>query len=305
MMKLYEDYLNKCSLCPHSCGVNRLNGENGICGAGLLPKVALADLHYWEEPCISGSTGSGAVFFSNCNLSCVFCQNYKISHEGFGKEVSTEQLTQIFLNLQNQGATNINLVSASHYIPQVAESLVIAKELGLTIPIVFNSNAYESVEALRLLDGLIDVYLPDLKYMDDQYSKVYSSAPDYFKYATSAILEMYRQVKNPVYNDELLIQRGLMIRHLMLPGLLEDSKKILNWIKEKLPLEIPISLMVQYTPLYKAQTIEKLNRKITKKEYNTIIDYFFEIGLENGFVQEQSSASSDYTPIFDLRGIEL
>lgn len=302
-MNILEEYLNDCKLCPNLCGVNRIDGEIGICNAGLLTKVAMASLHFWEEPCISGESGSGAVFFSNCNLACVFCQNYKISHEGFGKEISIEELANTYMNLQNQGALNINLVSATQYIPQVVESLRLAKELGLSIPIVYNSNGYETVDALRLLEGLVDIYLPDLKYFDEEYSKDFSCAPDYFSNATKAILEMYRQVGQPVYKDNL-IKKGLMIRHLLLPGLIEDSKKVLKWIKDTLPLEIPISLMAQYTPVYKAKSIEKLNKSITEKEYEEIIDYFFDIGLENGFVQDHSSATSDYTPIFDLTGIE-
>lgn len=302
-MNLIEQNLISCNLCPNICGVDRINGEIGICNAGHLPKVSKACLHFWEEPCISGESGSGTVFFSHCNLSCKFCQNYKISHEGYGKEISIERLAEIFLNLQVKGALNINLVSATQFIPQAAEALRLAKKNGLTIPIVYNSNGYDSVEALKLLDGLIDVYLPDLKYYDNEYSTKYSSAPYYFKYATQAILEMYRQVGAPMYNEDGIIQRGLIIRHLLLSGLVEDSKKVLKWIKNNLPIEIPISLMAQYTPVYKANTIENLDRKITEKEYNKIIDYFFDIGLENGFVQDHESATSDYTPDFDLTGI--
>ncbi|MBE3101759.1 MAG: radical SAM protein [Firmicutes bacterium] len=303
-MNFTEKYLKKCYLCPHKCGINRINGEKGICGAGLLPKVALASLHFWEEPCISGTAGSGAVFFSHCNLSCVFCQNYKISQEGFGKEISIEQLSKVFLNLQEKGASNINLVSATQYIPQVAEALLSAKKIGLTLPIIYNSNGYETIEALQLLYELIDVYLPDLKYESDYYSLVYSAAPDYFKCATSAILEMYRQVGNPVFNSDDLIQKGLIIRHLILPGLQDDSKKVLDWIRNHISIEVPISIMAQYTPVFKAESIKELNRRITKREYENIIDYFFEIGLETGYVQERSSASSKYTPVFNLGGIE-
>lgn len=302
-MDLIEQNLISCNLCPNMCGVNRINGEIGICNANYLPKVSKACLHFWEEPCISGEAGSGTVFFSHCNLSCIYCQNYKISHEGFGKEVNLEKLSDIFLNLQNKGALNINLVSATQFIPQVAEALKISKKKGLSIPIVYNSNAYETVEAINLLDGLIDVYLPDLKYFDNKYSIEYSSAHDYFQYATKAIIEMYRQVGIPVYNDDGIIQKGLIIRHLLLPGLVEDSKNVLKWIKNNLPIEIPISIMAQYTPVYKANTIDSINRKITEKEYNRIIDYFFELGLENGFVQDHDSATSNYTPDFDLTGI--
>ena len=297
-----KDHLNNCRLCPNMCKINRLTGELGVCRAGLNPKLAKAILHHWEEPCISGEAGSGAVFFSYCNLSCIFCQNHKISQYGFGKEVSIEELSNIFLNLQSQGALNINLVSATQYIPQVAQALVLAKKDGLVIPVIYNSNGYEKVDALKILDGLIDIYLPDLKYFDNYYSKEYSFAENYFLNATSAILEMYRQVGSPNYKDNI-IQRGLMIRHLMLPGLKEDSKAVLRWVKDYLPIEVPISLMAQYTPLYKAISRNELNRRITEDEYDDILDYFFQIGLENGFVQEISSATSDYTPDFDLSGI--
>ena len=303
-MTLIEENLNSCNLCPNMCGVDRIKGEIGICNSGILPKVSMASLHFWEEPCISGELGSGAVFFSNCNLSCVFCQNYKISHEGFGNEVSIEKLSNIFLDLQNQRALNINLVSATQYIPQVAEALLLAKKSGLNIPVVYNTNGYESVEALRILEGLVDVYLPDLKYYNNKYACEYSSAPDYFTHATKAILEMYTQVGIPRYNDDGIIQKGLIIRHLLLPGMVEDSKKVLRWIKDNLPIEIPISIMAQYTPVYKAKSIKGINRKITEREYTRVIDYFFDIGLENGFVQDYESATSDYTPDFDLTGVK-
>ena len=303
-MNATESYLKECTLCPRRCGVDRLSGEKGYCGAGLRPKAALAALHYWEEPCISGSKGSGAVFLSHCNLSCIFCQNYKISQEGFGKEITAANLGRILIRLQEKGANNINLVSATQYIPQTAEAIFWARQNGLTLPVVYNSNAYESIEALRSLDGLIDIYLPDLKYADNSFSLLYSNAPDYFFHASQAILEMHRQVGNPSYDKDGIIRKGLIIRHLLLPGLKEDSKKILRWIKENLPIEVPVSLMAQYTPLFHAQSRKELNRRITEREYEEMIDYFFEIGLENGYVQERSSTESKYTPEFDLSGIE-
>lgn len=303
-MSFSEITLKECKLCPRRCGVDRLNGKTGYCGAGLQPKVALAALHFWEEPCISGESGSGAVFFSQCNLSCMFCQNYKISQDGFGKEISVEKLARIFLQLQGKGANNINLVSATPYIPQTADAILLARQNGLSIPIVYNSNAYESIEALSLLDGLVDIYLPDLKYKDDRYAMRYSDAPEYFLHATAAILEMYRQTGKPVYNEHGIMQKGLIIRHLLLPGLKEDSKKVLLWIKENLPTEVLVSLMTQYTPMYRALSCKELNRRITKREYGEMLDYFFEIGLENGYIQERSSAQSKYTPEFDLSGID-
>lgn len=290
-------------LCPRKCGADRLHGNKGWCRAPLQPKTARAALHFWEEPCISGTAGSGAVFFSNCNLACAFCQNYKISHEGFGKEISIEDLSDIFIDLQNQGALNINLVSATQYIPQVAEAIILAKSKGLSIPVVYNSNAYETVGALRLLEGLVDIYLPDLKYADDKYAVLYSSAPNYFTNACAAILEMHRQVGSPVFDENGVIKKGLIVRHLILPGLKEDSKRILLWIRENLPDDVHISLMSQYTPVYKANEIKQLNRRLTTMEYNKVIDYFFEIGLKNGFMQERSSADCEFTPDFDLTGI--
>lgn len=301
--------LQYCNLCPHKCQANRLTGDIGFCRTGTFPKVALASLHHWEEPCISGQNGSGAVFFSHCNLKCVYCQNYQISQQDFGREISIEHLSQIFLNLQKNQANNINLVSATPYIPQVREALLIAKSNGLTIPVVYNTNAYENISSLRLLEGLIDIYLPDLKYYNEEYAIRYSFAPDYFQYAASAILEMHRQVGAPEFDRNHLIKHGLIIRHLMLPGLLEDSKKILYWIKTNLPVDVYVSLMAQYTPMYLTEkpsdSYSELQRHITKKEYESLIDYFFDIGLENGFVQELTSASSKYTPSFDLKGINF
>ncbi len=298
-MNIIDKYLVKCEICPNKCGINRFESL-GICNAGILPKIALASLHYWEEPCISGESGSGTVFFSNCNLRCVFCQNYKISQGELGRELSIQDLAKEYIKLQNLGALNINLVSATQYIPQVAESLKIAKENGLILPIVYNTNGYETVEGLRILEGLVDIYLPDLKYYNDKYSIKYSKARDYFNIATNAILEMYTQVGAPKYDENGIIQKGLMIRHLLLPGLKEDSKLVLKWIRENLPLAIPISLMAQYTPVYKALSMEDINRRITEEEYEDIIDYFFEIGLENGLAQDYSSATTDYTPEWDV-----
>lgn len=302
-LNLSAGLLKECRLCPRNCGVNRLVGETGACRAGLLPKVALASLHQWEEPCISGERGSGTVFFSHCNLQCVFCQNYTISQEDFGKELRIEELAELFLRQEARGAHNINLVSATQFLPQVRDALVIAREKGLHIPVVHNSNGYESVEALQAIEGLIDVYLPDLKYYSDEYACRFSHAPEYFAKATAAILEMFRQVGAPQFSNEGLIEQGLMIRHLMLPGLLEDSKQVLNWIQANLPHEVFISLMAQYTPMYNSGNFPELQRRISQTEYDDLLDYFSDLGLENGFVQERSSATSDYTPNFDLGGL--
>ncbi len=295
--------LSNCQLCPHCCQVNRLAGEIGQCGGSDSIKLALASLHHWEEPCISGDQGSGTIFFSGCNLHCVYCQNHEISQELKGKTVSVDQLVEILLNQQKKGAHNINLVSPTPYIPLIAAALKIAKAQGLHIPIIYNTSSYENVHSLHALEGLIDIYLPDLKYADHQLSVNYSGAPKYFYHATRAILEMYRQVGSPCFNKNGLLESGLMIRHLILPGQLDNTQRILDWIKENLPLDVFISLMGQYVPLYHADQFTEINRVLTEKEYNQAIDYFFAIGLENGYVQELDAASSDYVPNFDFSGI--
>jgi len=297
-----NNYLESCHLCPRNCGVNRVKGEMGYCRAGYSVKVAKAMLHQWEEPCISCGGGSGAVFFSNCNLSCVFCQNSPISQEGFGKEITIERLAEIYLELQDRGASNINLVSASHYIPQVMESLKIAKAKGLKLPVILNTNGYEKVETLKLLEGLIDIYLPDIKYYDSKSCQKYSKAVDYFKYASKAVLEMYRQVGSPRFEGERIV-KGLIIRHLLLPGQLSQSKKIMDWIAENLPNTVYISLMSQYVPMYKAPNYPEINKRVSEKSYEWLVDYCLSLGLENGFIQEESSAQALYTPDFNLDGV--
>ncbi|QSZ27796.1 radical SAM protein [Aceticella autotrophica] len=292
----------KCNICPHNCNINRKLSK-GFCQMSDKIKLAKAYLHKWEEPCISGNNGSGTVFFSGCNLKCVFCQNFKISQENFGKEVTSEELSEIFLNLQKKGAHNINLVSPTIYLPAIKNNIIISKNSGLTIPIVYNSNAYENVSALRALSGLIDIYLPDLKYFEDAVSIKYSKAPGYFKYASKAVLEMFRQVGIPRFDEKGILKRGLIIRHLILPGKIDETKKILKWIKENLPEEIYISLMGQYTPYYKACDFPEINKKISHNEYEDVINYFFDIGLKNGYVQEANCASDKFIPDFDLEGI--
>lgn len=296
-----KELLN-CKLCPRNCGINRFD-KTGYCKAGDKIKAARAFLHMWEEPCISGERGSGAVFFTNCNLDCIFCQNYKISHGNHGKEISIDRLSEIFIELQEKGAHNINLVTPTHYIPQIREALKLGKSKGLNIPIVYNSNAYENVEALATLGGLVDIYLPDLKYYDDKLSTRYSKAPGYFKTATRAILEMYRQVGAPVFDENGIMKSGLMIRHLMLPGGLFDSKKIVDWVLENLPREVYLNIMCQYTPLGRACQYPELNKKLNKKHYEALTDYAVSNGLESGFIQEFDSADEEYVPNFDLEGI--
>lgn len=296
--------LTECKICPRQCGVNRMDGEVGVCRASVLPKVALASLHLWEEPCISGENGSGTIFFSHCNLQCIFCQNYDISQQDFGKELTIEELAQLMLRQEQRGAHNINLVSATQFLPQVRAAILMARDQGLKIPIVYNSNGYESVEAIRSMAGVIDVYLPDLKYYDDTYAQKYSSAPNYFEHATKAILEMFRQVDAPRFDANGMIKKGMIIRHMLLPGGLEDSKRVLDWIEGNLPYDVYVSLMAQYTPMYHAAEHEELTRRITEDEYEELIHYFFDIGLDNGYIQELASATSNYTPTFDLSGLD-
>lgn len=297
------DILKKCEICPRRCRIDRTGGATGFCGAGWKPKLARAALHYWEEPCISGQRGSGAVFFSHCNLRCVFCQNRRISQEGFGREVDIQDLAEIFLSLQAQGAHNLNLVSPTQYAPQVASALAIAKDGGLSVPVVYNSNAYELPETLELFEGLVDVYLPDLKYCSPGVSERYSLAPDYFEVATQAIPAMFRQVGEPRFDDGGMIQRGLIVRHLVLPGLVSESRKVLSWIRDNLPPGVYVSLMSQYVPLGDARFYPEINRTIQEREYQEVLDACEELGIENGYVQELESAQEAYIPDFDLTGI--
>ena len=295
---MYKAELGECTICPNNCKVNRTEGKVGLCRANDKVKVALASLHYFEEPCISGEKGSGTVFFSNCNMKCKFCQNYKISAEGKGKEITIEELADTFFDLQEKGANNINLVTPTIYAYQIIEAIKIAKGKGLRIPIVYNSNGYESVETLKRLEGHIDVYLPDLKYYYDDMALEYSGIKNYFKYATEAIKEMYRQVGYPEFDENGLIQKGLIIRHLVLPNNIENSKQVLNWIKENIDKKVYVSIMAQYFPCYKAKEMEKLNRKLTKEEYEEIENFVYDLDIENGYMQELGEHEEEYVPNF-------
>ena len=275
--------LEQCVLCPHNCKVNRLDGQIGRCKCGDKIKVALVSLHKFEEPCISGENGSGTVFFSNCNLNCMFCQNYEISHLGKGKEISIEELADIFLEQQRKGAHNINLVTPTMYVIQIIEALKIAKQNGLSIPIIYNTSSYENVETIKMLNGYIDVYLPDLKYFSNDLCKKYSKVDNYFENATKAIIEMYNQVGKPKFDENGMIQKGVIIRHLILPNYIQNTKHILKWIKENMPKDVYVSVMSQYFPSYKALNDDKINRKINKKEYKTIEDYIYLLDFENGY----------------------
>ena len=338
--------MENCMLCPRECGVNRKKGEMGVCGQTAAIKAARAALHMWEEPCISGQNGSGTVFFSGCNLGCVFCQNHNIATGKAGIEISIERLAEIFLELQEKGANNINLVTAGHFVPQVVEALKQAKQQGLFLPIVYNTSAYEKVETLRLLEGYVDIYLPDLKYVDSTISNRYSHAADYFPYASAAIAEMVRQVGKPEFvfertagkegssaefladekkkiseqqnnmifdateyqerseaGESLLMRKGVIVRHLVMPGCVEDSKRVISYLLKTYGNQIFISIMNQYTPLPQCREYPELSRRVTEAEYDAVVDYAIELGIENGFIQEGDVAEESFIPEFDGEGI--
>ncbi|MEG1256051.1 radical SAM protein [Clostridium sp.] len=295
--------LSNCTVCARNCGVDRNYGKMGFCKSGATVKVAKAYGHMWEEPCISGSKGSGTVFFSNCNLRCVFCQNYDISQGDKGKEISIERLSEIFLEQQAKGYHNINLVNPTHYIPQIISALDISKKLGLHIPIVYNSNGYENLEIIKNLKGYVDVYIPDLKYYNDKYAIKYSSAPNYFNIASKVIEEMVTQIGDPIFNDDGIMIKGVIIRHLMLPGLLFDSKKIVDYIYKIFGHRVFLSLMNQYTPMFKASEYPEINKPLNPKHYDSLIDHCVDLGYKNAFIQESGSNSTIYVPNFNLQGI--
>lgn len=288
-----------CSLCPRRCGAARTEtAGSGVCGEGTLPRIARAALHRWEEPCISGTRGSGAVFFSGCALRCAFCQNEAISRGGCGEAVSIRRLADIFRELEEQGAHNINLVTAAHFVPAVLDALELYRP---GIPLVYNSSGYESMETLRLLDGVIDVYLPDYKYIDPAMARLLSGAADYPDVAWAAITEMRRQTGKAVYDDQGMMTRGTLIRHLLLPGLTGDAMRILTRIRDELP-DTPVSLMGQYMPCGRARDIPGMNRRVTKREYDRVKAHMQMIGLD-GYRQELEAASGEYVPDFDLSGV--
>ncbi len=341
--------MKKCMLCPRKCGADRLSGHIGYCGETAEIRAARAALHMWEEPCISGSNGSGAVFFSGCNMKCVFCQNHDIASSEIGRPISSERLSDIFLELQEKHANNINLVTPSHFVPQICKSLIRAKDNGLSIPVIYNTSSYECVETLRMLDGLIDVYLPDLKYFSSDLSRRYSNAPDYFPVASAAIAEMFRQVGTPVFENEVLydghpadsvynldhknndihgetsspentdrcsessdydiseseiIKKGVIVRHLCLPGSTNDSKAVLKYLFDTYGNDIYVSIMSQYTPLEQMQSDPVLGRKLTDSEYNDVVDFCISVGMENAFIQDGETASESFIPAFDYKGLD-
>lgn len=287
-----------CMLCPRRCGADRIN-HMGACNAPILPYIAKAALHMWEEPFISGERGSGAIFFCGCNLKCVFCQNHDISNGIVGQQYDAEALAKLMLRLEEKGAHNINLVSPAPYVPVIAEAIADARKHGLAVPIVYNTNAYETVDTIRQLEGLVDIYLPDLKYIDSNISKKYSGAADYFEYASGAIDEMYRQRGLLELDEQGIARKGIVIRHLVLPGSVDETRRVLDYVALHFPKEINISLMSQYVPFYHADRYPPLNRPLLKREYKRAVEYGLSLGLGNLLTQEMSSATAEYTPVFD------
>lgn len=290
-----EELFDKCRLCPRECMVNRNKGELGYCKASNKLVIGGYHLHMWEEPIISGDNGSGTIFFSYCNLGCVYCQNYDISINNIGEEITIERLRDIFIELQDMKANNINLVTPTHYIPLIKDSIILAKEKGLSIPIVYNTSGYEKESSLKLLGGLIDIYMPDFKYYDNSLGK-YSNVSNYFDVVTKSIEEMYREVGKPVYNDKILV-KGVIVRHLVLPGHIEDSKKIIKYLYDKYGDNIILSIMNQYTPVRKCK-YKELNRRVSSSEYEEVVDYAYDIGVRNAFIQDEDSISESFIPKF-------
>jgi len=289
--------LNQCNICPRKCGINRNNNELGFCKAGNKIKIARYSLHFWEEPCVSGENGSGTIFFSGCNLKCIFCQNYDISFNNNGKEISIERFADICLELQNKGALNINLVTPTIYIPLIKEGLILAKEKELNIPIIYNTSGYESVDSLKELDGLIDIYLPDFKYYDNELAKKFSSASNYFEVASLALKEMYRQVGRPVIKNDIM-KKGVIVRHLLLPKHVDDSKKVIKFLYDNYKDNIYISIMNQFTPVRKIDKYNELNETVEENEYDELIDYALDIGVKNAFIQEGETCKESFIPDF-------
>lgn len=289
------ELLEQCKICPHECKINRNNGQVGRCKSTDKVKIALYSTHNFEEPCISGEKGSGTVFFSNCNLNCVFCQNYEISQDGKGKEISIERLAEIFLEQQEKDVENINLVTPTSYVPQIIEAIKIAKSKGLRLPIVYNTNGYEKIETLKMLDGYIDIYLPDFKYAQNELGKRLSKVDNYFEITTEALREMYKQTGKAVFDDRGIMQKGMIVRHLVLPNHIVNSRKVLKWLNNNMN-DVFVSVMAQYFPTYKAKEIDDINRKLTKEEYEQIESYLYRLNLENGYIQELGEHEEEYVP---------
>ena len=292
--------LNKCMLCPRNCGVNRNVGEVGYCHAGNKIKIAKAYLHMWEEPQITGENGSGTIFFSNCNLRCMYCQNYYISEEENGVEITVDRFSEICLDLQSRGATNINLVTPTHYVPLIIDGIKLAKSRGLIIPIVYNSSGYEKPDTIKLLDGVVDVYLPDFKYYNDELAKKYSGCSNYLEHVKSSLDEMVRQKPKCIFDKDGNIISGVIVRHLLIPNMEEDSKKILKYLYQTYGNKIYISIMNQYTPVRKCK-YDELNNTVPNRIYDDIIDYAWDIGIRNAFIQEGGTQSDSFIPKWDFK----
>ena len=293
--------MKACELCPRRCKADRVKNF-GFCGAGENLRVALVSLHKWEEPCLIGEKGAGTIFFSHCNLRCVYCQNFSISQGGFGAEISVERLAEIFIEQQNRGAANIELVTPTHYTEKISAAIDLAKSRGLILPIVWNSNAYENLETLELLRGRVDIFLPDLKYFDEEPAKIFSNAPNYFAVASAAIKKMFELVGSVKFDGDKMI-RGVIVRHLILPNSRRDSIKIVDWLHENFGDEIFISLMNQYTPIFRAGEFKKINRALTTFEYQSVIEHAANIGVKNCFVQIGKTADKNFIPNFNLDGV--
>lgn len=294
--------LKSCNLCYRNCNINRYKNK-GICGANDKLKVARAALYYFEEPCISGKNGSGAVFFSNCNLKCIFCQNDKISLNGYGKEISIKRLSEIFIELQNKNANNINLVTPTMYVPHIIKAIKKAKNNGLNIPIIYNTGSYENIDTIKILKNYVDVYLPDLKYFNNDIALKYSNVNNYFNVASKAIDKMYNNVGPVKFNENGIIIKGVIVRILLLPGLVDDAKELVKYLYNKYGNNIYISLMNQYTPINHFKNYDNLNRKVTEDEYDELINYAYDLGVRNGFIQEGDTGSKEFIPNFDMTGI--
>lgn len=297
------EFSEKCSLCPHMCGTDRAAGQKGFCGGGNLVRVARAALHYWEEPCISGESGSGTVFFSGCTMRCVFCQNKEISRSEVGKEITIERLAEIYLELAAKGANNINLVTPMHYAPQITAALDIARKNGLTLPIVWNTGGWERRESIAAVRDYADIWLSDFKYFDSSLGESLSKAPNYFSVAAAALDQMVKQTCEPVFDENGIMRRGVIVRHLMLPGHLDDTKNVLRFLYENYGDSIWISIMNQYTPMCSDPRFPELSRTVSDEEYNEAIDFACELGIENAFVQEGGTVGESFIPPFDLSGV--
>lgn len=297
------EFSEKCSLCPRMCGTDRAAGQKGFCGGGNLVRIARAALHYWEEPCISGESGSGTVFFSGCTMRCVFCQNKEISRSEVGKEITIERLAEIYLELAAKGANNINLVTPMHYAPQITAALDIARKNGLTLPIVWNTGGWERRESIAAVRDYADIWLSDFKYFDSSLGESLSKAPNYFSVAAAALDQMVKQTCEPVFDENGMMRRGVIVRHLMLPGHLDDTKNVLRFLYENYGDSIWISIMNQYTPMCSDPRFPELSRTVSDKEYNEAIDFACELGIENAFVQEGGTVGESFIPPFDLSGV--